>query len=201
MFILLALIAFISGSLPFSYWLGKRVLQTDIRHYGDGNPGATNVFRAGGKWAGVCAALLDGLKGAIPVGVAVFVFGIWGWQLVLIAIAPILGHAFSPFLRFQGGKAVAVTFGIWMGLTIWEGPTVLGIMLFFWFKSVRVSGWAVILTLISLVGYLLLARPDGTLLVISVLNLSILTWKHRHELVQHPGWRPWYRHLRLSWHS
>lgn len=197
----LAFVGFWLGAIPFSVWLGKLALGIDIRGYGDGNPGATNVFRAGGRNLGVVAVLLDILKGTIPVGIGYFALGLRGAELVLVAIMPVLGHAFSPFLKLRGGKAVAVTFGIWVGLTIWEAPTVLGLMLFYWFRSVRVSGWALMFALASLLVYLVLAHPDPTLMVILILNTGILAWKHRSELVQPPGFRPWYRNLRLAWKS
>lgn len=197
----LAFVGFWLGSIPFSVWLGKLALGKDIRVYGDGNPGATNVFRAGGRKLGVVAVILDALKGAIPVGIGYFALGLRGTELVVVAITPVLGHAFSPFLKFRGGKAVAVTFGIWVGLTIWEAPTVLGLMLFYWFRSVRVSGWAMMFALVSLLVYLVLAHPDPTLVSILLLNMGILAWKHRTELVQAPGFRPWYRNLRFAWKS
>ena len=65
--------AFVCGSLPFSVWVGRLALGKDIRAFGDGNPGATNVLRAGGKWLGAIAAVLDASKGFIPVGLATFV--------------------------------------------------------------------------------------------------------------------------------
>src|SRR5690242_19021308 len=101
-------IAFFCGALPFSVWIGQRVLKKDIRRYGDTNPGATNVLRAGGRGAAALALLLDFLKGALPVALAHFQANFTGWPLVGVALAPVLGHAFSPFLRFKGGKAVAV---------------------------------------------------------------------------------------------
>ena len=119
--------AFFCGSLPFSVWLGKIALRKDIRQYGDANPGAANVFRAGSKGWGAIAILLDILKGAIPVGLANYGAGITDWSLALIAIAPVAGHAFSPFLRFKGGKAIAVSLGIWCGLTLYQVPLVLGL--------------------------------------------------------------------------
>ncbi|HQP09669.1 MAG TPA: glycerol-3-phosphate acyltransferase, partial [Anaerolineaceae bacterium] len=64
------LIAFLFGSLPFSLWLGKLSLKVDVRQYGDGNPGAANVFRAGGKGIGLLAIILDVTKAALPVGFA-----------------------------------------------------------------------------------------------------------------------------------
>lgn len=183
------LLSFLSGSLPFSYWLGRLFLDRDIRQFGDTNPGATNVFRAGGRFLGIAAFLLDTLKGVIPVGLANFVIGFKGAELVLVSLAPVLGHAISPFLRFRGGKAVAVTFGIWIGLTIWEAPTILGIMLLYWFRSVRVSGWALMFALMSLFAYFVLTQKDTILLTVLLLNALILAWKHRGDLVQLPGIR------------
>ena len=143
--LLWALIGFFSGALPFSVWVAKMALGKDIRHYGDGNPGAFNVFRAGGRGWGWLAILLDGLKGAIPVGLANFWIGFEGWSLVWIAFAPVLGHAFSPFLRFRGGKALAVTFGIWTGLTLWVVPTILGILFAVFMYLFKKDVWAVML--------------------------------------------------------
>lgn len=181
--------AFLCGALPFSYWIGWLALRKDIRQVGDGNPGATNVFRAGGRLWGAVALLLDVLKGAVPVALANFAFGWHGWPLALVAVAPVLGHAFSPVLRGRGGKAVAVTFGVWMGLTIWEAPVVLGLMLLFWFKNVVVSGWAIMFALASLLAYLVLARPDPTLFLALLGHSLILAWKHRADLSQPPGLR------------
>lgn len=191
------LASFLSGSLPFSVWVGRLALRTDIRRYGDGNPGATNVLRSGGKGWGTLALLLDTLKGAVPVAVACFWAGLTGWPLAAVAVAPVAGHAFSPLLRFRGGKAVAVTFGIWAGLTLWEGPTILGLALGFWFALVVVDGWAVILAMFSLLAYLLLAHSDPALLAIWSGNTLILAWKHRADLVQSPGLRAWLNREKL----
>jgi glycerol-3-phosphate acyltransferase PlsY len=190
MIALIILQVFIIGAIPFSVWLGKLFLRTDVRAYGDGNPGTTNVFRAGGKWLGILVALLDGSKGGIPVLLGMWVFHLPEWQLFALAIAPTLGHAFSPFLRFKGGKAVAATFGMWVGLTLYEAPIVLGIMLFYWFKFITVSGWAMMLALLSLGAYLLLAHRDPLLLTVWLTNTLILAWKHRADLQQPLALRP-----------
>lgn len=191
------IIAFLSGSLPFSVWVGQLALRTDIRRYGDGNPGATNVLRSGSRGWAALALSLDSLKGAIPVGLAYFWAGLTGWLLVAVALAPVLGHAFSPLLRFRGGKAVAVTFGLWTGLTLWEGPTVLGLALGLWFVIVAVDGWAMLLALFSLLAYLLLARPEPDLLTIWIGNTLILAWKHRADLAQWPQPRSWLKKKEL----
>ncbi len=194
---MILLLAFLLGALPFSLWIGRLALRTDIRHYGDHNPGATNVLRAGGWWWGGLALLLDCLKAAIPVGLVHFGLGWSGWPLAWVAIAPVAGHAFSPFLRFRGGKAVAATFGAWVGLTVWEGPTVLGLLLGLCFALVAASGWAMILAMIGLLAYFVLIpaafnpldlRPAlvPTLLVTWLGHVAILVWKHRAELAHWP---------------
>jgi len=180
-------VAFFSGSVPYSPLLGRLVLGKNIREYGDGNPGGTNVFRAGGKWVGLAALLLDGFKGAIPVAMVYWGLGIRDWRLVLIALAPVLGHAFSPFLKFQGGKAVAITFGIWAGLTGPEAPIVLGCLLGVFFLTLNLSGWAMLATLLCFGLHLLNYRPDPIFLTIWFLNTMLLAWKYRADLLQRPA--------------
>ena len=206
MIILAFLLSFLSGSLPFSVWIGRLALKTDIRRLGDGNPGATNVMRSGGWGWFAVAALLDYGKGVVPAGIFHIALGWTGWPLALIAVAPILGHAFSPFLSWRGGKAVAVTLGVWTGLTVWEGPTWVGIFLGIWYALMHIDGWAVMLALSSLLTYLLLTppswnilglRPDAAdILLIWLGNLLILAWKHRADLQRRPGLRPW---LQARW--
>ena len=118
------IVAFIAGSIPFSY-IAVRLSGKDIGAYGEGNPGAANAFRAGGLKIGIPSLILDSFKGVIPV--ALLVRDASYWQVPLIAIAPVLGHAFSPFLHFRGGKAIATSFGIWTALTVWWAPTAMGI--------------------------------------------------------------------------
>lgn len=184
-------LAFFCGSLPFSVWLGKIALRTDIRQFGDANPGAANVFRAGGKGWGGLAILLDILKGAVPVGLANYGAGLTGWSLAAIALAPIAGHAFSPFLRFRGGKAIAVSLGIWCGLTLYQVPPVLGLILAAYIALLTNNGWSTVLGFASLIVYLLALAAPVWMLGVWLGNLSIVTWKHRADLTQPTTLRPW----------
>jgi glycerol-3-phosphate acyltransferase PlsY len=188
-------IAYLSGSIPFSVWLGRTALHTDIRNYGDHNPGATNVARAGGWQLGALALLLDMLKGALPVGLAWYWGGLSGWSLVPVALAPVLGHAYSPFLGFRGGKALAVTMGVWGGLTLGEGPLVLAILLLLWYALIAIDGWAVLLTGLSFGAYLLLTEAEAYLLAIWAGNTLIVAWKHRTDLALVPQLRPWLKKI------
>ncbi len=181
-----ALIAFISGSLPLSVWLGKIALGVDIRNYGDGNPGAANVWRAGGRWWGLAAILLDGFKGLIPVAIANFALGIQGWWLAVIALAPVVGHTFSPFLGFHGGKALSTTFGIWCGLTLWLGPSVLGISFALGLAILVTPGWAVLFGMLILLVVLLITGSDPLLIAVWAGNFLLLIWRHLSDLSQPP---------------
>jgi acyl phosphate:glycerol-3-phosphate acyltransferase len=190
-FVIMAGIAFFSGSLMFAYWLGKLALRKDIRAVGDGNPGTVNVFRSGGKVVGVLAFALDMLKGAIPVFFAKWIFGFDGLELVIIAMMPVLGHAFSPWMNFNGGKAVAVTFGVWIGLTIYEIPMVSGLLIGVWFMLVTRSGWAIVLTLLSILVYILIVHGlDVVLLGFWAGSAALLAYKYRADLTAPPQLRP-----------
>src|SRR5512135_2753204 len=187
--------AFFCGSLPFSVWLGKVALHKDIRQYGDANPGAANVFRAGGKGWGWIAILLDILKGAIPVGLANYGAHVSGWSLAFIALAPIAGHAFSPFLRFKGGKAIAVSLGIWCGLTLYQVPMMLGLFLGIFIVLLTNNGWSTVLGFATLVVYLLIIAAPVWMLGVWLGNLIIVIWKHRADLARSTALRPWVKRL------
>lgn len=180
----LIIFSFVMGSLPLAVWLGRTGLKKDIRTYGDHNPGAFNVLRAGGFLWGGLAIILEITKGALPVGLAAGQFGIDGWGLVACAIAPIIGHAFSPFLNFRGGKALAVTFGVWIGLTIWPLPLIILLMLVLWYLIVTVSGWAVMFTFAGVGVYLGLTQAPWEHFAVFWLNLAVIIYRHRADLAQ-----------------
>jgi len=189
--VVVAVIAYLCGALPFSVWLGKLFLKVDIRRYGDGNPGTANVFRAGSKFLGVAALILDISKAAVPVGLSYFNLGIRGIPMVVIAIAPVLGHVFSPFLGFRGGKAIAPSLGVWIGLTMWKASLagVIGVLVGIAFLNS--SGWALMLGLAAILVSLMVWMPDPLLFTVWLLQSILLTWTHRSDLRHKPGLRPW----------
>jgi acyl phosphate:glycerol-3-phosphate acyltransferase len=187
-----ALFAFFLGSLPFSVWLGRLVLDIDVRRFGDGNPGTVNVFRAGSKIVGLLTLLLDISKAAAPIGFAYFNLGIRGLPMFFISIAPVLGHAFSPFLRFRGGKALAPALGVWIGLTIWKIslPAVIGALI--GLGLFTMSGWAVMVALGAILFALVVWLPDSLLLSVWAVQALILAWTHRMDLRSGFHLRPWF---------
>jgi glycerol-3-phosphate acyltransferase PlsY len=101
--------AYILGSIPFSLILPQIFCNVDVRKIGSGNVGATNVYRACGIKMAVICFLLDGLKGCICVLFASFVLKLQHADLYIFAICAILGHVYSCFLKFKGGKGVATS--------------------------------------------------------------------------------------------
>lgn len=115
------LFAFVSGSVPWSWILGK-FRGVDIRKEGSGNTGATNLFRVCGKGAGLTGLFLDVLKGAVPVlaakyGIPGFTPPAGQWILAAACIFAVMGHVFTPWLGFRGGKGVATTLGVLLVLS------------------------------------------------------------------------------------
>jgi glycerol-3-phosphate acyltransferase PlsY len=184
-----ALFGFWLGALPFSVWLSRVSTGQDVRQVGDRNPGATNALRLGGWRLGLAVLLLDVTKGALPLGLAYQVFGLRGAGMFLVALAPILGHAFSPFLGGKGGKALAVTLGVWIGLILWEAPLVILPQLTFWYLIQSNSGWAVMLTTAGLGVYLLLVHPQALFLALLLALFALMAWKHREDLRKPLLWR------------
>ena len=125
------IIVYLIGSIPFAYIYAKVFRKIDIREHGSGNVGATNVVRVLGTKAGVIVLLLDMLKGFVPVLIFTHCIG-WTkdiqWVPVLIGIFAILGHTFTVFLSFKGGKGVATSAGVFLALSPYA---VIGTLLLF----------------------------------------------------------------------
>lgn len=112
--IVVSIAAYLCGSIPTGVLLTRR-LGIDIRNTGSGNVGATNVARTAGKKVGLLTLLGDALKGLIPV-VLVRMLGLGEFTVACAAVAALLGHIFSPFLQFSGGKGVATGLGVFLGM-------------------------------------------------------------------------------------
>lgn len=182
---LLAIAGYLSGSILFSLWL-TRMRGRDVRAVGDGNPGAVNAFKAAGPAVGVASLVLDFLKGALPVAAAFWLLGLTDWWLTPVVLAPVLGHMFPLFSRFRGGKALAVTFGVWTGLTLWEAPCVLGaaLMVGRLVLRPRQEAWSVLFGMSVLVLYVA-ARYRSLPLSLATLACAVLvSWRHREELAR-----------------
>ncbi|HSQ26145.1 MAG TPA: glycerol-3-phosphate acyltransferase [Anaerolineales bacterium] len=195
-------IAFLSGSIPYSVWITRLFFKKDVRQFGDGNPGAFNVFLTGSSVLGLLVLILDVSKAAIPVSLAYQQLEVRGLPMLLIAIAPVLGHAFSPFLKFKGGKAISTVLGTLIGVSLWKLslPGVIGAVLGYAFFTT--TGWAMVVAIIFAfsAGWIWFHDPFFFWVLLSV--FLILIWTLRTDFKKPPQLRPWVIKLfsRLSSH-
>lgn len=116
-------VGYLIGAIPTAYIIGKLYKRMDIRLYGSGNVGATNAFRVLGKAPGMAVLVIDTLKGMIPTTLVADVFGLEGiFHRVLLGVAAVVGHNWTVFLQFKGGKGIATSLGVLIGLTIKIAP-------------------------------------------------------------------------------
>jgi glycerol-3-phosphate acyltransferase PlsY len=180
--LLVALAAFWLGACPFSVWVGRWFLGKDIRDYGDGNPGAMNVLRAGGRKSFVLAMILDIAKGVPFVLLAHSLWGFPGIVVMVVGISAILGHAFSPFLGFKGGKSIAVTAGVLMALPQHEIILAFIAFLLIGFLFMEGDAWIVMAGTVGSLAYLVITKGSSWESLFMLCVLAILAMKHFNEL-------------------
>jgi len=182
--------AYLLGSLPFSVWLGRLFLKKDIRAYGDHNPGAANVFRAGNPLVGTFAVILDIGKGVPFVALSQKVYHLPEAAMLGIGLSAILGHAFSPMLGFKGGKALAITAGVIIGL--------LDAKLFFAFfipalifaLILESHTWLAILSPLSTLAYLTVSQTSVWEILFMLCIATIFTLKQVGDIHNAPRLKP-----------
>jgi glycerol-3-phosphate acyltransferase PlsY len=137
---LMLVFSFLCGSIPSGYIIVKKIKGTDIRSQFSGNIGSTNVKRVAGVKASLLSQIMDISKGAIPVLLAIFITRYYEFSfdskifISLTGLLAILGHDFTPFLNFKGGKGVNTTIGSF--IIIATIPTLIAIVTYFIFKKV-----------------------------------------------------------------
>jgi glycerol-3-phosphate acyltransferase PlsY len=210
------LLAFLLGSIPFGLLIAKS-RGIDIRSQGSGNIGATNVLRVMGKKFGIPCLLLDMLKGFIPVAIAVNLIQITGrpvqvplafldaWALklsasealkaqiahIITSLFAVLGHNYSPWVGFKGGKGIATSAGVLLGLMPFAVLLLLAVWVLLFlttrYVSVASMGAAAILPLLTLWGSWHHGRiQDGTwnkpLFIFTIIIAVLAIWKHRSNI-------------------
>ena len=181
--VMLAL-AYLIGATPTSYIAGKFGKGIDLRRHGSNNLGATNVYRVLGWKYAIPVGVIDMLKGAIPV----VILGPWSngpaWFTVALGLAAVLGHMFSPYVRFRGGKGVATAAGMFLALA----PLAIGISLVLWIIALWLSGYVSVASLTVAVLFPLWVRvtvPDQPYTFwASVVLALLIVYSHRHNIVR-----------------
>jgi len=176
----LIIASFFLGAVPFGVLVNRALGGPDLRTIGSGNIGATNVTRALGRKAGFITALLDITKGLIPVLVGKNL-GLDTLSLSLVAAAALLGHCYSPYLGFRGGKGVAVGFGVCLALAPIPAMAALFVWTLSWLMLgvVSVASMAAAAALIPACWLLPQTRPY---LPITLFVLLVIVWRHRDNI-------------------
>jgi glycerol-3-phosphate acyltransferase PlsY len=175
--ILLVLLAYLLGSLPFAVIVSKLYGLEDPRSHGSGNPGATNVLRTGNKSAALLTLLGDAVKGWL----AVWLTGRLGGDVLAVSVAGVaafLGHVYPVFLKFRGGKGVATALGVLLG---WSGSLAL-VTIATWVATAALTRYS---SLAALVAAMVTAVAAGfmigsiqTVTAVTVMS-AVLIWRHR----------------------
>ena len=184
-----AVVGYLSGAMPFGYWAGK-LKGMDIRQHGSGNIGATNVIRVLGKGIGIPVFILDALKGWLPVWLAASFLAKQGAATEIVSagavvagLSAVLGHMFTFWLGFKGGKGVATTAGVLLGIAplAMLGGLVVWLLFFFTLRYVSLAsmmaGVGVVTTMVAV-----MAKEgswDFVMLGFGVLIMVLVIVRHR----------------------
>lgn len=188
-YLMVVLGAYLLGSVPNGYLIG-RARGVDLRTAGSGNIGATNALRVLGKGWGYACFALDFAKGFVAVFLARTVvaeaLGLTpAWAGIAAAVMVIVGHNFPVWLKFKGGKGIATSGGVILGLFPWPAfaiPLATWVILFFATRTVSVASiFCAIMVPVSLAGLWWAGWPraDGSYVVVGMLMASMAVWRHR----------------------
>ncbi|MFP7493969.1 glycerol-3-phosphate 1-O-acyltransferase PlsY [Terribacillus saccharophilus] len=178
-YVLFILLAYIIGSIPSALIVGKVGYNIDVREHGSGNLGATNTFRTLGKKAGTIVLIADILKGTIATILPVL-FG-FDLYLLVIGLGAVIGHVYPIFARFKGGKAVATSAGIILGVNPLLFLIVLASFVIVLLLSKYVSLASMIAGVVSVIVSIFLAQDIVLSIVLGLLAIFIL-YKHRQNI-------------------
>lgn len=177
--LLAALLSYFIGSVPAAAWVA-RARGVDIRKVGSGNSGATNVLRSLGKGPALMVAIFDIFKGVLAVLLA-RLLGLGEPWAALCGVLAVIGHNFSPFLKFRGGKGVATSFGVIAILDPVVGLTAFVLAIFCMWLTRFVSAGNIMSAAAVTALVLVLPRPDWDRAAVIFLA-ALLIWQHRENV-------------------
>ncbi|WP_293660183.1 glycerol-3-phosphate 1-O-acyltransferase PlsY [Rhodoferax sp. OV413] len=183
--VLVAVAAYLVGSLSFAVIVSRVMGLNDPRTYGSKNPGATNVLRSGSKAAAVATLLLDAVKGWLPVAAVQWwgqPYGLGEGAMAVAGLAAFLGHLFPVYFRFAGGKGVATALGVLVATSGWlalaTGLTWLIVAYAFRYSSLAALVAALFAPAYYAFGDGVAWVADGSLLLSTSIMCLLLIWRH-----------------------
>ena len=185
------LVAYFIGSIPTAVWVGRYFKGIDIREHGSKNAGATNTFRVLGKRYGWTVLLIDVLKGTaaacLPYFLAQTAFGGYKDEFLILqlvgGLSAVVGHVFPIFAQFRGGKGVATSLGIVIGINPPAAAVCLSIFLLIFLTTRYVSLGAIIASMcFPLVSYFFIHNDTRIMIIFTILLGTIVIWAHRKNI-------------------
>ena len=177
--IIVTLYSYFLGSIPFGFILTKIFLKQDIRETGSGNIGATNVLRTGNKFLAILTLVLDFLKGYMTIIITLKYFN----DLILLsALICLLGHIFSIWLKFNGGKGVATYLGILLALSV----NYFLIFIIVWFSILLIFKYSSLSSILSTFGILIYEYffLENNILSFLFISFIIILYAHRSNILK-----------------
>ena len=172
---------YLMGSIPTSYLAARFGAGIDLREHGSRNLGATNVYRVLGWKYAVPVGLFDVAKGSVPVLLA----SRWSdepWLPLAVGVAAVLGHVFTVFMRFKGGKGVATAAGVVLALA----PTALGVSALVWLAVLTATGYMSVASMLGAITFPVAVRVlepgDNYALVIGIALAVFIIYTHRSNI-------------------
>lgn len=181
------ILTYLIGSIPTAYIFGRMIKGIDIRNFGSGNVGATNVYRLIGKVPAFIVLFIDALKGFVPVLLFPAIFNIDKNLIdpeltsILIGVACISGHVWTVFLKFKGGKGVATTSGVMLAIAPKVSLLALTVWVIF-FLLFRYASLASIAAAISLPIASLVMNKAFPIVLFSIIICVIVSYKHKSNI-------------------
>jgi len=179
----LLILAYLLGAIPTSLWLARYLKGIDLREWGSGNLGATNLYRAAGLGLALIAGLVDVGKGYVPARFFAGLDGVDAPELALVyGVAAVIGHILSIWARFSGGKGVATGAGVFLALA----PLVVGLALAVWLVvalTVRIISVASLLAAAALPALVWISGHRADFVFWASLPLAgLVWWTHRSNI-------------------
>ncbi|MCT2536377.1 glycerol-3-phosphate 1-O-acyltransferase PlsY [Aquibacillus koreensis] len=175
-YLLFSLIAYVLGSIPFALIVGKIGYKTDIREHGSGNLGGTNTFRVLGVKAGLIVTIADILKGTLATSLP-FLVGVTEVNPLIIGVFAVIGHMYPIFAKFKGGKAVATSGGVILGVS----PILFLIMIISFFIMLFLTKYVSLSSMVTGIVAIIVSiiqQDIGLIIVTSVLTVFVF-YRHR----------------------
>ena len=174
--------AYLLGAIPSSYLVARWMAGVDLREHGSRNLGATNLYRLLGWKAAIPAGAFDLAKGAVPAALAAHLGVGPTWWPLAVGFAAVLGHVYSPFVRFKGGKGVATAGGVFLVLA----PAPLGVAAVVWLVLLRATGYMSVASMTGALAFAVatpLLRPGRPVLAVAAaLACLLIVFTHRSNI-------------------